>query len=188
MSDTSTPETDPETPTEPVEEATLPMEEPSELDRLTEELQAANDRCVRAQADLENFRKRARREMDDERRYAPLPLLRDLLAVVDNLGRAVQAAEQQQDSGLVEGVQMVLSQFESILNQHHCQEIQAAGVPFDPNLHEAISQLPSDEYEAGIVAQVAIAGYQLHDRVIRPAQVIVSTGPAAPSTDDAAEA
>jgi molecular chaperone GrpE len=147
--------------------------------KLEGELREANERAVRAQAELDNFRKRSRREAEEERRYAALPLIRDLLSVMDNLDRALEAAEKsQQASGLVEGVKMVAIQFTTYLEQHGCRKIPAIGLPFDPHQHEAIAQEPSSELAAGYVTRIARNGYQLHDRVVRPAQVLVSTGPA----------
>ncbi|HAA73391.1 MAG TPA: nucleotide exchange factor GrpE [Planctomycetaceae bacterium] len=141
------------------------------------QLQEANDRVLRIQAELENSRKRMRREMDEQRRFAVFPLLSDLLPVVDNLGRAVQSANENPDAeSLLAGVEMVATQLSAILEQHKCQKISAAGEPFDPNLHEAIGQQPSSECPEGHVAHVALEGYSLHDRVIRPSQVLVSTG------------
>ncbi len=146
---------------------------------LEAELAEARGRALRAQAELENFRKRIRREIDAERRYATLPLIRDLLPVIDNLDRALAAVDSDDAaSGLLEGVQMVSRQLQSVLEQHHCQVIDAAGVSFDPMCHEAIAEQPSDECPAGTVMEVAQIGYRLHDRVIRPTQVIVSKGPA----------
>ncbi|MHB0959053.1 MAG: nucleotide exchange factor GrpE [Pirellulaceae bacterium] len=145
------------------------------------ELDEMRQKNVRLQAELENFRKRIMRSMDEERRYASLPLLRDLLPVVDNLQRAITAAEQHENaSGLLAGVKMVADQLASILQRHHCEPIVAEGAPFDPHLHEAIAQHPSSDHAPGHVSLVTQVGYQLHDRVVRPAQVIV-TAPREPS-------
>jgi molecular chaperone GrpE len=154
----------------------------SEVERLRQELDEARARALRAQADLENFRKRTRRELDDERRFAYLPLLSDLLPVIDNVGRAIQAAEKAVEksadsAALVEGVKIVSQQLESVLARYHCTRIAAAGAPFDPHLHQAIMQQPSTDHPPGTVLLVAQEGYQLHDRVLRPAQVIVSSEP-----------
>jgi molecular chaperone GrpE len=144
------------------------------------ELAAANDRVLRSQAELENFRKRTRRELDDQRRFANLPLLGDLLPVLDNLDRAVEASEQSDStSGLLTGVKMVSSQLLAVLLQHGCLPIEADGVAFDPNLHEAIGKEPSAETAEGTVTRVTRVGYQLHDRVVRPPQVLISSGPPA---------
>lgn len=145
------------------------------LTALRQELREANERVLRTQAELENFRKRARREMEDERRYAALPLIRDLLGVMDNLERALAASEKgDAPAGLLEGVRMVALQFNTCLEQYQCQRIPAVGAPFDPHLHEAIAQQPSADHPPGTVTLVVRQGYRLHDRVVRPAQVIVS--------------
>ncbi|HMC11494.1 MAG TPA: nucleotide exchange factor GrpE [Pirellulaceae bacterium] len=145
---------------------------------LEQQIGEANERALRSHAELENYRKRSQRELVEERRYAVVPLVRDLLAVVDNLERAIEAAQKSPGgSGLLDGVKMVASQFENILKQHQCVRIETVGTPFDPNQHQAIAQEPSDEHPAGTITRAAQSGYKLHDRVIRPAQVFVSTGP-----------
>ncbi len=155
----------------------------SQLVQLEAELAAANDRAIRAHAELENFRKRVYREMEEERKYACLPLFRRLLPVMDNLQRAIESTQQSKNaSGLLEGVQLVAQQLEAILQQHHCTRIDAKGKLFDPHLHEAIAQLPSQDFSAGIVIDVTLPGYVLHDRVVRASQVLVSAGPP-PNTD-----
>lgn len=151
-------------------------EETNPLRSLRSELQEAKDRALRIQAELENYRRRAAREMQEERRYANLPLMRDLLPVLDNMARAMEAAEKIHDpAGLLEGVKMVARQLEEVLQRHQCVRIQALNEPFDPHLHEAISQQPSDQHPVGTVVLVAQTGFQLHDRVVRPSQVIVSS-------------
>lgn len=145
------------------------------VEQLRADAEQWQQRALRAQAELENYRKRVLREMQDERRYASLPLMRDLLSVVDNLARAIESAERHENAtGLLEGVKMVAEQLTGVLQRHHCQPISAAGAPFDPHLHEAIAQHPSDEHEPGHVTLVTQVGYQLHDRVVRPSQVIVA--------------
>lgn len=153
------------------------------LAQLQGDLEAARLDVLRAQAELENFRKRMRREQEQELRYAALPLMSDLLPVVDNLERALAAAGQNEAAGgLVDGVRMVAEQLLGVLERHDCRRIAAVGAAFDPHLHQAIAQQPSDEHPAGVVVIEAQAGYQLHDRVVRPAQVIVSLGSAAASS------
>jgi molecular chaperone GrpE len=147
-----------------------------DVEQARRDLDEARNRLLRAQAELDNYRKRARKELEEERRYANLPLLSDLLPVLDNVGRAIQAAEKTPDvATLVEGVKMVAQQLEGVFNRHHCRRIEALHKPFDPHLHQAILQQPSAEYPSGTVLHVAQDGYQVHDRVLRPAQVIVST-------------
>ena len=146
---------------------------------LQNQVDDANSRLVRSQAELDNFRKRSRREMEDQRRYAQFPIVSDLLTVVDNLERAIQVtgqAEKDKQQGLQEGVHLVTDQLKSILERHHCQMIKVReGDVFDPNCHEAISQQPSKDHPAGSVLFVTQTGYQLHERIVRPAQVVVST-------------
>jgi len=156
-----------------------PMEtRDEEIERLRRAAAEADKRVLIAQADLENFRKRLRRDSEEQIKYAALPLISDLLDVRDNLVRALDAAQQSGESGgLKDGVAMVAKQLDDTLNRYAIREIPAEGELFDPNYHEAISQMPSD-HPAGTVAHVAKTGFQMHDRVIRPSQVIVSTGPA----------
>ncbi len=149
-------------------------------------MEDARNRLLRTQADLENYRKRAARQIDEERRYANLPLIRDLLPVWDNVGRAIEAAEKtHQTASLLEGFKMVAGQLEDVLERHNCTKIDALGEPFDPNLHEAISQQPCDKNPGSTVLQVIQTGFRLHDRVVRPSQVIVSVASA--EHEDAAE-
>lgn len=160
------------------EEESAPAEAASEAEQLRGELAEAKDRALRTQAELDNYRKRVQREMDDTLRYANLNLMRDLLPVVDNLHRAAESAEKTSDvAGLLAGVKMVAAQFEDVLARHHCKRIAAHGAAFDPNVHEAIAQQPSEEHAHGTVLLEATTGFQLHDRVVRPTQVIVSSGP-----------
>ena len=147
-------------------------------DDLQRQLDESRKRELQAQAELENFRKRMIRDSEQQLRFATAPLLRDIIEVLDNLNRALQSAKKDSggEAGLVEGVTLVHGQLLNALAKHHCVRIEALGQLFDPNLHEAISQAPSDEYDAGVVMLEAAAGYRLHDRVLRPSQVIVSTG------------
>ncbi len=145
------------------------------LEALRNELQEAKDRALRSHAELENYRKRVARQMQDERRYAQVPLMRDLLPVLDNLDRAIAAAEKTHDAtSLLDGVKIVGGQLEDVLARHQCVKIDALNQPFDPHLHEAISQVPSAEHPANSVMQVAQTGFRVHDRVVRPSQVIVA--------------
>ena len=152
---------------------------------LKEQLQAANlerdqykDKLARAMADLDNFRKRVYREMDDERKYQAGPIFKSLFPVFDGLDRAIFAASQAKNfEDLLNGVQMTLKQWEGILAGHGAKPIVAVGQPFDPNLHEAISQVPSADHPPMTVLNDVERGYTLHDRVIRPSKVVVSSAP-----------
>lgn len=152
----------------------------AETAALRTELEQTQDRVLRLQAEMENVRNRLRREAEESRRYACMPLVSDLLPVMDNIARAIEAAQKESgQSGLLEGVQLIEQQLESVLAAHHCTRINALHQPFDPNFHEAISQQPTNEYPPGTVVIVTREGYLLHDRVVRPSQVIVATAPAA---------
>jgi len=154
------------------------------VDALRAELDQAKERILRCQAELDNYRKRAAREMDEHHRYANIGLIRELLPVLDNVQRAIEAAEKSADgSGLLDGVKLVAQQLQGVLGRHHCVKIEALGAPFDPHLHHAILQQPSDEYPANTVIMVTQEGYQLHDRVVRPSQVIVSANDTRKSND-----
>ncbi len=143
------------------------------------ELAAANDRLLRLQAEMQNLRNRTSREIADERKYAALPVIRELLPVIDNIERAIDAAEKAGEAeNLLEGFRLVRQQLLTLLDHHHCAPIEALGKPFDPNFHQAILHQPAPDTPADTVTMVTQQGYVLHDRVVRPAQVIVSSGPA----------
>lgn len=140
-------------------------------------LREAEDRLLRTQAELENFRKRSRRELEDAHRYREIDLLRSLLPVLDNVERALDAAAKQADvESLIAGFRMTGQQIEKLLMIHGCKPIETDGQPFDPAIHEAILQQTVEGTPPGTVVGVATKGYKLHDRVVRPAQVIVSKG------------
>ena len=146
------------------------------LARVRAELDEAKERSLRCRAELENYRRRVAREMEQERRYAAMPLLRDLLPVWDNVHRAIEAGEHSgRDPALLEGFKMVAEQLADVLRRHNCLKIEALWQPFDPNLHEAITQQPSEEHPPGTVVGETQTGFRLHDRVVRPSQVLVST-------------
>lgn len=161
-------------------EAKDAVEEAVELDpveQLQSEVKELNDRWMRSQAELENVRRRARRDVEDQIKFASQNVIGDLLEVVDNLNRALSASNgnEAESQGVVSGVRMVVQQFEDVLQRHGCVRMKSEGQKFDPNVHEAIQMVPND-LPSGMVVQEVRSGYQLHDRVIRPAQVIVSAG------------
>jgi len=129
-------------------------------------------------AEFENYQKRAARDLATERRFAQVPLAGDLLPALDNLERAIAAAKQSGDEGpLAQGVAMVQAQLLDALRRHGVTRIEAQGQPFDPNLHQAVMQQPSAEHPPQTVLQVLEQGYLIHDRVLRPARVVVSAAP-----------
>lgn len=161
-----------------IDEATVAMTDSPDLES---QLATEQDRVLRLQAELQNVLSRKSRELADEKRYASLKLMRDMLPVLDNIDRAIESAENASEaddqSSLLQGVRLVRQQMMTVFTQHACEQIPAEGEVFDPEVHEAILQQPSADFEAGAVTMVTQQGYKLHDRVIRPAQVIVSAGP-----------
>jgi len=142
---------------------------------VSRQLRDAEERVLRAQAELENFRKRSRREYEDALRYREIDLLRDLLPVLDTVRRAIDASETTADvDSLRAGFRMTAQQMEKVLETHGCKTIETDGKPFDPTVHDAMLQQVVPGVAAGTVVGVASKGYRLHDRVVRPAQVIVS--------------
>jgi molecular chaperone GrpE len=149
------------------------------IEGLQAQLADAEKRVLMAHADLDNFRRRTRRDMQDQLRYATLGLMSELLESVDNLQRAIESYEQDPNGeGLVEGVKLVAKQISTTLENNGCKKIEAVGRPFDPNLHQALQMQSSNEFEPNTVMMDLRPGFQLYDRVVRPAQVFVSTGPA----------
>lgn len=130
---------------------------------------------LRARADIENFRRRARKEVEQSLKYGVVPLIESLLPVLDNFERALEAADQNKSSAtLQEGIEMVYRQFLQVLSEAGLTLIEAEGQPFDPHMHNAVQQVHSEEYEPGIVVEELQAGYRFHERVIRPSMVKVS--------------
>lgn len=147
----------------------------SNANELASQLKDAEERVLRAQAEIENVRKRGQRQLEDALRYGEMNLLRDILPVLDNIERAIEASESTTDvETLREGFRMTGSQIEKLLESHGCESIKTEKEVFDPAVHEAISQQPGNGAEPGTVIGVTSRGYVLHDRVVRPAQVIVA--------------
>jgi molecular chaperone GrpE len=173
----------------PVEvEPPEPLDGPDEKNGLETKIAALEkekkenwDRYLRAAADLENLRKRQKRELDDARLESKSKVLKEMLPVVDNLERAIEHATATAGTNpIVEGVQLVLRQFLTAFERLDVTPVEAGGQPFDPNLHEAISQQESDQ-PPGTVMQVLQRGYKSGDRLLRPALVVVAKAKAAPA-------
>ncbi|MCE2520102.1 MAG: nucleotide exchange factor GrpE [Alphaproteobacteria bacterium] len=150
---------------------------------LEEEVADLKDRLLRAAAETENLRKRSLKDIEDARKFATRQFSGDVLAVADNLARALEyvtdeARADDERKGLIEGVEMTLKEFASILERHGIRPIEAMGAPFDPNLHQAIFEVESADVAAGHVMQVMRVGYTIHDRLLRPAMVGVAKAPA----------
>jgi len=155
-----------------------PTEGPStELEALRAELQERQDRFVRLQADFENFRRRTLKEREEAYQYGHQNLVKDLLPTVDNLERAIEHARKsgREDlDGLLQGIDLVQRELMGVLAKHGVTEIEALGQAFDPSVHEALAQVEDPTVPASTVVQVFQKGYRLRDRLLRPAQVVVS--------------
>ncbi|HUG65700.1 MAG TPA: nucleotide exchange factor GrpE [Gaiellaceae bacterium] len=144
-----------------------------EIVRVTAERDAYLDLAQRVQADFENYRKRAARDQERLIAHAHERLVRELLPILDDLERALEAAERHEEAQLVEGVQLVERSLRAALAKEGLAEIETDG-PFDPHVHEALLTQSSDGAESGSVLEVVQRGYRLGDRVVRPARVIVA--------------
>ncbi len=151
-----------------------------QLAAAVEERDANHERWIRAQAELENYRRRSNKEISEVRQYQSMAVIRDLLPVTDNLQRAIDSAEQAQNfDEFVTGIKMIAQQIAGVFSSHHATAIESTAQPFDPNLHEALQHMPSPDHPAMTVMQEVEKGYVMHDRVIRPSKVLVSSGPPA---------
>jgi molecular chaperone GrpE len=158
---------------------------PSGEEALRAEINELNDRILRLAAELDNTRRRAEREKAEIGRYAISNFARDLLTIVDTFQRALAAAPAEgaeataaSVTALVEGLKMTDRELIAVLERFGVRRIDPKGEKFDPNLHQAVAQIPGDQ-PAGFVQEVAQSGFMIGDRVLRAAMVIVSTGPAA---------
>lgn len=156
-----------------------------------DEIAQLNDRVLRLAAELENTRRRAGREKLDASRYAIAGFTRDLLAVADNFERALRAtgdesqpATSEAISGLLAGLRMTEKELFNVFERHGVQRVFPEGEKFDPHLHQAVAQVPSETVPTGHVVDVAQAGFTISDRVLRAAMVTVSSGAAKASGDD----
>jgi len=159
--------------------------EPAELEEAAEsevelwrrKAEENRGKWIRAMAEMENFRKRSRREIQSSINFANANLLRELLEVLDNFERAQGAAsigEEGSTEAYMEGIRLIYQRFVDVLRQSGLERIPAKGEVFDPNLHEAVSQIETDEVESGQIAHVVQEGYRLKDMVLRPARVVVA--------------
>lgn len=161
-----------------------------ELDALRAERDELKDRLLRALAETENLRKRADRDRRDAELYGGVRLARDLLSVHDNLGRALEAIDEDlrtQAAALVEGIELTQKDLLAAFTKHKIEKIEPqVGDRFDPKLHQAMFEAPVPDHDAGAIIQVMATGFEIGERLLRPAQVGVSSGriggaPAGPS-------
>jgi molecular chaperone GrpE len=180
-----------DTPAEGIQPEAEPNAENTDLEQqlaqAQEEKQRLHDQYVRTLADMDNLRKRTAREKEETAKFANEGILRDILPVIDNLERAVEHSEKADDSGgLLEGVRMTLTQFNQALSRYGVATIDAVGKPFDPAFHQAMGQLESADHPVNTVMVEMQKGYQLNERLLRPAFVLLAKPPAqnAAAADD----
>ncbi len=159
-------------------EIQAPAPAPTLEEQLTAERDELKEKWLRALAELDNLRKRSRREVLDARRFAHAEVLRPLLDIADNFERALQAmdtAEAQSAGGVRQGVTMLHQSLLALLRERGVEAIEAIGAEFDPAVHEAVAQLPSEEHASGIVTDVVQRGYRFGEMVLRPARVVIAS-------------
>jgi len=174
------------TPEIPVEvEPTAAESSDDKLVALEKEKQELYDRLLRTAADFDNYKKRARREMEEARLKSREEVLKEIFPGIDNLERAIAAAAGVEGAaGVIDGVKLVLRQFLSALERFDVRGFDSVGQPFDPARHEAISQIETTELPAGTVAAEMQRGYTMGNRLARPALVAVAKGPAQPEPEE----
>ena len=146
-----------------------------ENQRLTDALNQQKDQYLRTVAEMDNLRKRMTREREEYIKYASLPLLKKVLAVMDDLERAVRLSADNQDyAALQKGLDMINKKMQDIIKDEMVEEIPALNQPFDPKYHQALTVEPNDDYSDNVIFEELQKGYTLHGRVIRPSLVKVS--------------
>ncbi len=144
-----------------------------------------NSKYLRLYADFENYRKRVNKDKEDLVRYGNESLLHELLPAIDNLELALKHATGEINSGLVQGVEVTLKELQRTLEKFGLSRIEAAGKPFDPAVHHAMSQVERDDMDEKLIAEEFRAGYKYRDKVIRPSLVAVSVKPQKQQSNDA---
>ena len=152
------------------------------LASLRGDLEAAKQDALYARAETQNVRRRMEKDVQDARNYAATGFARDILSVADNLGRALDAipAEQREDEklkGFIAGIEATQRELEKVFTQNGITRVAAMGMPLDPNEHQAMMEIPTDEVEPGTIVQEMQAGYKIKDRLLRPAMVGVAKKP-----------
>jgi molecular chaperone GrpE len=148
-----------------------------EIEQLKKERDDYREQALRSRADFANYQKRAKQQADADRVYAVGSLAKDFLDPLDNLARAIDHLRASGVEGITAGLDMVQKQLLDVLAKHGVEPIEAMGRPFDPNLHDALVQQPDADHPEGTVVNELSKGYRIHDRVLRPSKVAVSTRP-----------
>lgn len=151
------------------------------VDAIQAELAEAQEQVLRAQAEAQNARRRADQDVEKAHKFGQEKLVNDLLPVVDNLERAIDAidADNEQFKSVLEGIELTLKSFMDTLARHNIEALNPEGEPFDPQLHQAMTMVESPDAEPNTVLNVFQKGYTLHGRLVRPAMVVVSKAPGA---------
>ena len=166
-------------------EDTAPPTPEERIEKAEAEAKDSYDRFLRASAELENYKKRTQKEMAEFRKYANASLLKDLLGVVDNLERAIESFNGGNKEGqLSEGLDLTLKELLKVFKTFNVSPIEALGEPFDPCYHQAMMQQETNDHAENVVLNELQKGYMIHDRLLRPAMVVVSKSPADPGNDD----
>ena len=146
-----------------------------DVNEVKEQLATEKDRVLRLSAEFENYKKRKQRESDEFKKFANETIFRQLLTVVDNLERAISSTpKNSNEDGLVEGVKLTHKEIIKLFETFNVKPVEAENQLFDPNFHQAVTQEETDEFPENTVSKVLQKGYLLHDRLIRPAMVVVS--------------
>lgn len=156
---------------EAVNEAEV-LEEPSEIEKLIAENKELNDRLLRNLAEFDNYKKRTAKEKEDMMSFSKAVCLKEFLAVVDNFERALNC--ESKDADYKKGVEMIFNQLSDVMKKLGVSEIEALNKPFDPEYHNAVSQVESEDLGENVVAEVFQKGYMLNDKVLRHAMVVVA--------------
>ena len=149
---------------------------PSAVEALTAQLAEAQEQVLRAQAEAQNARRRAEQDVEKAHKFGQEKLVNDLLPVVDNLERALDAAGGMDEAlkPVLEGIELTLKSFQDTLTRHKIEAVNPVGEPFDPQLHQAMAMVPAPDAEPNTVINVFQKGYTLHGRLVRPAMVVVA--------------
>ena len=154
-----------------------PQELQAQLQSKEEELKQTHDRMLRISADFENYKKRSAREISEFRKYANQGLLKEMLPVVDNLELAIKSTDGKRDidKSLLEGLEITRKEILKVLEKFHVSPVTAIGKPFDPEFHEAVMRQESDDFPENTVVSEFQKGYLIHERLLRPAMVVVAS-------------
>lgn len=149
----------------------------TQIEELQQKLSTLGEQLLREQAEMQNVRRRAQRDIESAHKYALEKFASELLSVVDNLERAIEAidAEDEAQKAVAEGLELTLKTFIEVLGKYNLEAVDPEGQPFDADLHQAVSTVPNNDVEPNTVINVFQKGYTLNGRLIRPAMVVVST-------------